>query len=388
MREEGKISAYQAMVYQVSIVLATAILFVPAITTKHAKQDAWLSVIIACFFGSLQIYTAVSLARRFPNASVVQYAPLILGKVPGKVVGFVYLFYFFYVGYFILQEFAALMSSSYMPLTPSIVFMLVLSLLAVYAAYGGLEVICRMSSVVLTVVLATMALIVLLIVKDIKIWRFLPVLENGFNPILLGAISPGAWFGETAVILMLYPFINNKEKVVKTSLLAILTLFIAMEVVVTGAIGLLGPTETASFLFPTFNMVRRIKLEALPFLERLDALFMMIWVAGMLIKLTTFFLSRSACPGAVAQRQRLSPVNLTLHGHNDGAGGTGMEEYYRVVCFFRRSISLNHYLCQFYNHRFSFNHRRHSQYFHQENMTITCGTIKKRKVFFLCESVL
>ncbi|MEW6064412.1 MAG: GerAB/ArcD/ProY family transporter [Bacillota bacterium] len=289
MREEGKISAYQAMVYQVSIVLATAVLFVPAITAKYAKQDAWISGIIACFFGCLQVYTAVSLARRFPNTSVVQYAPLILGKVPGKVVGFIYLFYFFYVGYFVLQQFTALMSSSYMPLTPSIVFMLVLSLLTVYAAYGGLEVICRMSSVVLTVVLATMALIVLLIVKDIKIWRFLPVLENGFNPVLLGAISPGAWFGETAVILMLYPFINNKEKVLKTSLLAMLILFIAIEMVIIGAIGLLGPTEAASFLFPTFNVARRIKLEALPILERQDALFMMIWVAGMLIKLTTFF---------------------------------------------------------------------------------------------------
>ncbi|WP_003544925.1 GerAB/ArcD/ProY family transporter [Desulfotomaculum nigrificans] len=289
MREEGKISAYQAMVYQVSIVLATAILFVPTITTRHAKQDAWLSVIMACIFGCLQVCTAVSLSRRFPNASVVQYTPLILGKVPGKVVGFVYLFYFFYVGYFILQEFAALMCSSYMLRTPSIVFMLVLSLLAAYAAYGGLEVICRTSSIVLTVVMATLVLIAALIIKDIKIWRFLPVLENGFGPMLLGAISPGGWFGETAVILMLYPFINNKEKVVKTSFLAILILFITMEVVVTGAIGLLGPTETASFLFPTFNMARRIKLEALPFLERLDALFMMVWVAAMLIKLTTFF---------------------------------------------------------------------------------------------------
>lgn len=289
MREEGKISAYQAMVYQVSIVLATAILFIPSFTAKYAKQDAWISVIIACFFGCLQVYTAVSLARRFPNASVVQYAPLILGKVPGKVVGFIYLFYFFYVGYYVLHQFTALMSSSYMPLTPSIVFMLVLSLLAVYAAYGGLEVICRISSVVLTAALMTLAVIVVLIVKDIKIWRFLPVLENGFNPVLLGAIAPGTRFGETVVILMLYPFINNKEKVVKTSLLAVLILFIAIEMAVIGAIGLLGPTEAASFLFPTFNMARRIKLEALPILERQDALFMMIWVASMLIKLTTFF---------------------------------------------------------------------------------------------------
>lgn len=289
MREEGKISALQAMVYQVSIVSATAILFTPAITAKHAKQDAWLSIIIACFFGSLQVYTAISLAKRFPNKSVVQYAPQILGTLPGKMVGFIYVFYFFFVGYFIQQEFAALMCSSYMPYTPSVVFMLILALLAAYAAYGGLEVICRVCSIVQTLVFAALALIFLLIIKDIKIWRFLPPLENGLRPILLGAIPPGGWFGETAVILMLYPFINNKEKAVKTSLLAVLILFITMEIVVIGAVGLRGPAETARSLFPTFDMARCIKLEALPILERQDALFMMVWVGGMMIKLTTFF---------------------------------------------------------------------------------------------------
>ena len=288
---EGKtgISAYQAMWYQVGIVLATAILFVPAITAARARQDAWLSLVPAFFFGSLQVYLATRLAQRFPGETVVQYAPRLAGQLPGKLIGLVYVFYFLYVGYFVQQEFAALMSSAYMPLTPPILFMLVLAGLAVYAAYGGLEVICRINTLVLSVALAAIVLVFALVLKDFKTWRFLPVLENGVEPVALGTLAPAGWFGETAVIVMLYPFITDKQRAVKTGLLAVLILFVAMELVVVGAIGLQGPLEAGRFLFPTFNIVRRISLEALPILERQDAIFMMIWVVAMMVKLTTFF---------------------------------------------------------------------------------------------------
>jgi|GEM_PF-6271346 len=54
MRGKIQISVHQAMIYQVSIVLGTALLFVPSITTKFARQDAWISVILALLGGDGQ----------------------------------------------------------------------------------------------------------------------------------------------------------------------------------------------------------------------------------------------------------------------------------------------------------------------------------------------
>ncbi|MBO8128891.1 MAG: endospore germination permease [Peptococcaceae bacterium] len=289
MREEGQISAYQAMGYQVSIVLATAILFVPAITAQYARQDAWLSLVLAYLFGSLQVFVATKLALKFPRETVIQYAPRVAGKILGKVIGFIYIFYFFYVAYFVQREFEALMSAAYLPQTPIIVVIIMLTLLAAYVLYGGLEVLCRVNAIILAVALFGLLLIFLLIVKDIEFTRFLPFLENGVGPVVLGAVVPGGWFGETAVILMLLPFIGNQGKTLKTSLLAVTILFVVMEMVVIGAVGIMGPNETGRFLYPTFNIARRVTIEALPILERQDAMFMMIWVAGMLMKLSTFF---------------------------------------------------------------------------------------------------
>lgn len=251
-REEGKISAFQAMNYEISIVLATAILFVPAITAQNARQDAWLSLPLAAVFGALVTYMAVRLAMRFPQETVVQYAPRVLGPVIGKLVGFIYVYYYLYVAYFVQREFSELVNAVYLPMTPMIVVIAILTLLAVYLLYQGLEVLCRLNTVVLWSVLAAIFFIITLGIKEIKLEAFQPVLENGPGPVLLGAITPGSWFGETTVVLMLMPFISaaDQPRMVKFNLMAVLILFLVLELIVVAAVGQFGAAQAAAKPFP------------------------------------------------------------------------------------------------------------------------------------------
>lgn len=288
MREEGRISAFEAMVYQISIVLATAVFFVPGTMAMKARQDAWLSGILACLFGFLVAVVAAKLALRFPQQTVVEYAPRLLGSFLGKLVGFVYVFYFFYGGYYVIRQFGELMATSYYPHTPLIVFTIILTLLACYVIYLGIEVLCRVI-LIWGAFAPIFFVLLLLLVKDIELSHFLPVLENGISPVLVGAIAPGAWFGQTAVVLVLLPFISDKRRAVRTSLAAVFGLFVLVEIVLIAAVGVVGAETVARLLFPLFTLFRRIHLETLPVLDRQDAIFMMMWVGGMLLNLATFF---------------------------------------------------------------------------------------------------
>lgn len=291
MREEGKISAFQAMNYEISIVLATAILFVPSITAHFARQDAWLSLVLAGAFGVLVTYMAVRLALRFPGETVIQYAPRVLGPLLGKFVGFIFVFYYFFVAYFVQREFSVLMNTAYLVLTPPIVIIALLTVLAAYVLYQGLEVLCRVNTLVLWNILAAIFLIFALGVKEIRLEVFQPVLERGLAPVALGAVIPGSWFGETAVVLMLMPFIAAAERrrMVKFNLLAVLILFLVMEMIVIASIGRFGAAQAAEKIFPTLSLTRHVTIPTLPILEHQDAAFMVFWVAGMLFKLTTFY---------------------------------------------------------------------------------------------------
>lgn len=280
--EQGKISSTQAKYYVISTIMATSILFVPSISTQKALQDAWISVIIAFVVGLVVAYMSANLGMKFPNKTVIQFSETLLGKVVGKVIGLIYVLYFFYVCIFVQRQFGELMSSVFMINTPIWIFIIILTLLSCYVVLNGLEVLTRVNNLIVFIMIFSITLVLILTVKNIQIFRFLPVFESAVGNILLGSFSPAGWFSESSIIMMLIPFISDRQNVRKANISAIIILFIIMEAIVIGAIGVMGVNYTMRSNFPTFSLVREVEF-------RIDAVFMVIWVSGMLMKLSTFF---------------------------------------------------------------------------------------------------
>ena len=280
--EQGRISSYQAQNYIISTIMATSILFVPGISTQIALQDAWISMIIAFLFGLSVAYLSADLGTKYPDKTVIQFSETLLGKIPGKIIGFIYVSYFFYVSYFVQRQFGELMSSVFMINTPMWFFIITLTLLSCYVIINDLEVLVRINNTIVILMIIGISLIIILTAKNIEIGRYLPVFESGMGHIVLGSISPASWFSECTIIMMLIPFISDRQNVRKASVRAIIILFIIMEVIMIGAIGVMGVNFTMRSIFPTFSLVREVE-------TRIDAIFMVIWVSGMLMKLSTFF---------------------------------------------------------------------------------------------------
>lgn len=287
MREQGMVSAFQVMLYQVTAGLPTIILFVPAIATSRARQDVWLSGFLACLIGFAAVFAAVKLALRFPEQTVIQYAPRLLGKFLGKTVGFVFIFSFFFVAYVVLRQFGELMTTVFFPGTPIIVFLGILTLLACYVVYLGFEVLCRLITL-WGVFGVSFFLMLALFLKDMEISRFLPFLEYGIGPVVAGAIAPAGCCVGAAIILMVLPFMSDKHRAVRNSLLAVFILFGFFMLVIAPVIGALGAESVSRYIFPYLTLYRRIELPTMPVLERQDPIIMGIWIGGLLWKLGIF----------------------------------------------------------------------------------------------------
>lgn len=289
MKAEVKISSWQAMAYIIILILPTAILFVPAITASFAGPDAWVSLLAALSFGLLAALAASTLAIRFPDETVIEYAPKLLGKYLGKFVSFIYAFYFYYVAYFVLRQFSELMSSTYMIGTPLWIHVTVLMLIACYALHLGLEALSRTNAVVTAFFLFSITIIILLTVPTIDSENFQPVLDTPPGRIIMGALSPGSWLSECAVILMLVPFLANKKRAIPATIFAVIIVFIAMFFVTVATIGLFGSEVASRMVYPAFSLASNTRMEFVLILERIDVLFMTIWVGGMAFKLITFY---------------------------------------------------------------------------------------------------
>ncbi|MDP3050099.1 MAG: endospore germination permease, partial [Eubacteriales bacterium] len=289
MREEGRISSYQAMNFIIAIILPTAILVLPSLTAERAAENAWLSPVIAFVLGLGIAYVAASLALRFPDKTVIQFAPSLLGPVLGKIVGLVFIGYFFFITIVVQREFAELMTNLFYDRTPNIVFVGLLTGLAVYVVYKGLEVLARVNDIIILLFLFSILFFLVVVIKDLRPQAFLPFLGEGIGPVVFSAIPPAAWFAEAVVIMMLVPFLQDKGKAIKANIAAVTIVFLSLMIITVGTIGILGSSETATFHFASFAVVRRIEFAGLEFFQRQDALFMALWVGAMLMKLGAFF---------------------------------------------------------------------------------------------------
>ncbi len=288
MLEGGKISGRQAVLLMVSMVLPTGFLFVASVVASQAKQDGWISILLAIAGALLIGYLAVSLGLRFPNKTLFQFPEVILGRWPGKFVALLYIWWYIHMNAEVIRQYGSFLFSALMPETTIIVFEIVIMVIAAYAVSNGLEVFSRVNEIILPLILFSVGLLTVLTAPEMNLKRLLPVFaDNGALPVIKGAVMPTAWMGEIVTIAVLIPCLNKAEEAyqvaVKATFITGLTLFTAFI----ADIAIFGAQVSAGWLFPGLNGTRMIHLAN--FLERLDPVIMVIWVAGVLVKISVFY---------------------------------------------------------------------------------------------------
>ncbi|GAW92419.1 GerAB/ArcD/ProY family transporter [Calderihabitans maritimus] len=287
MLEGGKINTRQAAYLLIFTIMPTAILFVPAITTKAAGQDGWLSVVVATVFGLLAGGLILALSLRFPGKNLYEFVQVLLGKILGKVIILGYIWYFFHAGAAIIREYGEFLTTAIMPETPLMAFNAIIVLVAVYAVRSGLEVLARIADFIFPLVAGAIGLVVILPLKEIDFSRFLPILENGIKPVIKGAIVPSSWYGEVVIMAVFLAYLNQPEEGKKVVVWGTLVNGLSLLVVVIGAMLVFGAVEAAKLMFPMFSMARMISIGE--FLEGVESLVMAIWVAGVFLKIAIYY---------------------------------------------------------------------------------------------------
>ncbi|MEW8958123.1 Spore germination protein YndE [Moorella humiferrea] len=284
MREEGYISPRQAAVLLWFAVLPTAILFLPSLLALRARHDAWLAVIGATLAAAVVALIVYLLALRFPHYTLFQYCELILGPVAGKMVAMVFVLAFFLLDAVVIREFSEFMVTAVMPETPALFFSITIVAVAVYAARNGLEVLARCTDFILPLMVTFIAIVLLFAMPEMMPRNLLPILENGFRPVLGGILVAWSFLGQV-VILAAYGAFVNPPRALKASLTSgLLGIAFFLTLVTMGTIFVFGCCEAARQTFAAYALARVVSLGQ--FFERIEVLFLAIWVGGVFIKIT------------------------------------------------------------------------------------------------------
>lgn len=183
---------------------------------SQAKQDAWIAILLGLAGGLLLFLVYYRLFTYYQDLPLTSYLQKIIGKWLGRFIGFFYIVYFIYCATRVLRDFGELLASTIYTNTPLIVINALMIITLIYAIHKGIEVIARVGELFFGVIyiLAVAGFILIAVSGLIHLDNLLPVLENGWNPVIRTFLGETLTFpfGEMVVFTMLLPFINDTKK--------------------------------------------------------------------------------------------------------------------------------------------------------------------------------
>lgn len=257
---------------------------------EASRRDAWISVIVAGVVTHLIMWLIVRMLQKYKSADLFGIHYDLYGKWIGMVFNLLYIVYYFFVTFAVMRNYCSVVQAWIFPDLPTWVLILLISCLAIYAAYGGIRVIVGICLFSFIVTLLT----ILLFHSSIQhsIWtQLLPVLDSSTGDILNGAVRMGFSLAGFEIIAVIYPFILNKNRVMLHSQLAVLFSNILYLFIMVISIGYFAPDQLLRSLWPSLNM---LKIVEYPYLERLEFIVISVWMLVILsgILLNTWLITR------------------------------------------------------------------------------------------------
>ncbi|MHB9143963.1 MAG: GerAB/ArcD/ProY family transporter [Symbiobacteriia bacterium] len=281
MQEQGRVSPGQVWLLVMGFMVGSAILLQVA---PAVKRDAWLALLLGDGLGILMAFVYTALLARFPGQTLVEIAPRLLGPWLGKTVGLLYVWFFLHLGALVLRNSWEFLTATVLKRTPPLATALVLALLMWYAVRGGLEVLARTAETVVPAMILLPTLFSLLLPGHGHLRNLLPMLEAGWLPLLKGSLQVATFpAGEVVVFAMLLPYMRPeapRRRVVTAGIAAIAVL---SALVVARDVAVLGPLRE-HIGYPAYVTISALTLSN--FLEGLEGIIVVVWVAATFIKAT------------------------------------------------------------------------------------------------------
>ncbi len=271
-----RINAFQMYCLLLIMTMPLAFLIVPGLLTSYLANNAWLALLATIIPGTLIIYIYSSLVKKSR-----QPFPLLLeehlGKITGKILGFIYIFFFILTSSFALRIFVEFIESNVLPGTPISIFIGVMLITAFTGIKSGLVSMARMAELITYVgVPFTFLIIALTLTHNPDFGNLKPfayMSSKGFASALVFATLP--LLNMVPVLTLFHYFQQNSFKPMFQVLLSYILL---MSLITITTVVALGGQNSSLFTFPAFVAIRLVSIG--DFIHNIDIIFIGVWIMG------------------------------------------------------------------------------------------------------------
>ncbi len=249
------------------------VIMLPSQISEGAGHDGWISIILLCLLVLPSSLMILALLKRYSDKSVYDISKYIFGKVIGTAINILLLLYLMLTTVAGAGIFNYFMRITLLQETPAWALGPFIMLPSFYLVWQGLK---HISRFLYISVYGYMAIIVIFIVllKQFRVSFLLPVADAGWNNIAFNMKNGFFAFLGFELVGFFYPYITDKNKVLRSQMSAILiaTAFFLFIVII--SVGVLGENFLSVLMLPFFNISRVYNA---PIFERIDLYLTALW---------------------------------------------------------------------------------------------------------------
>ncbi len=223
---------------------------------KEAKQDFWISILLATVMFLPFMWLYIRLISLYPGMNLFEILFQIFGKVFGRIMSLLFVVFAIHLGGQLVRIFSEFISIVNMPETPEALTASVLMLFVVWSVKNGPENIGRVSKYTWVMLGIFIPFTFIVGMKDMKFSNLMPIMNTDFKSLLGSSYSfltlP---LGQAILCLSFFSAVDKTVKPWKIFIKALIISITITLVVVLRNIFILGPSVVSLFYFPSYEAV-------------------------------------------------------------------------------------------------------------------------------------
>ncbi len=221
-----------------------------------AKQDVWISVLIAAIMILPNLALFSRIIKLYPGLNLYDIIIKICGKIAGKIVCFIYLIFSLHLGSMVVNTFNGFIHTMNTPETPPILTGAMVIALAAWAAKNGPENIARLAKYTWPILLVSISATFFIAIKNMNPNNLMPLLEADFKSLLAGASFYYTLpLGEGVLCLCFFSAVDKKVTAFKVFVQGLIWFIVLLLLIVLRNIMVLGFPSDIQFYYPSYQAV-------------------------------------------------------------------------------------------------------------------------------------
>ncbi|MEI5908891.1 GerAB/ArcD/ProY family transporter [Bacillus spongiae] len=279
------ISAFLVMFIVHTVQAGVGAVGLPRIIFLEVEQDAWISVLLSGFVTCLSVLVIYLTLAKYESADLYGIQRDIYGKWIGAIFNSIYIGYLLLGFFTIAMDYTEMVQAWIFPLMPTWLLMGLLITLTIYAVMGGLRVITGIAflSFVLSVWITSF---IYAPIREIIWTHYFPIWDHSMKEFSTGIIKTSLSVIGFEMLFFVYPFVIDKKKTLKYSLIAVIFTTFLYTIVTFVSIGFFSYNGLREAIWPVLSMFKIVRI---PNLERFEFIAVSFWMFIILPNLCFYF---------------------------------------------------------------------------------------------------